>query len=197
MAIGQGPVDWTPLHAADAYATLARGGKRIIPHIVSGPARMDDLGLDPRAVKEALEGLSMSVNDVRGTGHHVDFPQADGSSLRVEHFADLPNIKVWGKTGTAEAPRIYQGPEDRLYDQSVEPEAIRAAAGDPTMSFASGKRVLRWGDHSWFVVLVGHASDNRPLYAVSVMMEYAGSGGKVSGPIVNQIIRALMTEGYL
>ena len=139
----------------------------------------------------------MSVNDARGTGHHVDFPQADGSALRVEHFADLPNIKVWGKTGTAEAPRVYQSPGDPMYDQSVEPETIRAESGDPTLAFPSGKRVLRWGDHSWFVVLVGHASENRPLYAISVMMEYAGSGGKVSGPIVNQVIRALMTEGYL
>jgi penicillin-binding protein 2 len=197
MGIGQGPVDWTPLHAADAYATLARGGKRIVPHVTGrANSAVTDLGLEPRAVKDALEGLYLSANDPRGTGHHVDVKQGD-QTMRVAHFADLPNVKVWGKTGTAEAPRVYQAPGDALYDQSVEPDVIRAAADDPTLSFASGKRVLRWGDHSWFVVLVGHQSDNRPLYAISVMMEYGGSGGKVSGPIVNQIIRALMSEGYL
>lgn len=197
MGIGQGPVDWTPLHAADAYATLARGGKRIVPRLVKGASpQVNDLDLDPAAVREALEGLSMSVNDPRGTGHHVDIQTGEGT-VRVDHFSDLPGIKVWGKTGTAEAPRIYQGPDDPLYEQAVEPSVIREAMRDPALAFPSGKRVLRWGDHSWFVVLVGHASDHRPQYAIAVMMEYAGSGGKVSGPIVNQIIRALMTEGYL
>ena len=57
-------------------------------------------------------------------------------------------------------------------------------------------KLLREGDHSWFVVLVGKKGD-RPRYAISVVMEYAGSGGKVSGPIANQIIRALVEEGYL
>jgi cell division protein FtsI/penicillin-binding protein 2 len=58
------------------------------------------------------------------------------------------------------------------------------------------KEVLRNGDHSWFVVLVG-SSGGQPRYAIGVMMEYAGSGGKVSGPIANQVIHALIAEGYL
>jgi cell division protein FtsI/penicillin-binding protein 2 len=211
MGIGQGPVTWTPLHAADAYATLARGGKRIRPHIVDEPSsrQTEDLGLDPRAIKEALEGLSMSVNDERGTGNHVDIPRpGGGQDDRVFHFKDLPNIKVWGKTGTAQAPTIFTqatkkdpatGKEvaDPLYEKSIEAEPIREASHDPKLQFPAGRRALRWGDHSWFVVLVGHQDDQKPLYAISVMMEYAGSGGKVSGPIVAQIIRALETEGYL
>src|SRR5690606_30249776 len=31
MGIGQGPVTWTPLQAANAYATLARGGLYLSP----------------------------------------------------------------------------------------------------------------------------------------------------------------------
>ena len=56
--------------------------------------------------------------------------------------------------------------------------------------------LARSGDHSWFVVLVGPAGQG-PKYAIAVVMEYAGSGGKVSGPICNQIIHALRAEGYL
>ena len=33
-----------------------------------------------------------------------------------------------------------------------------------------------------------------PLYAIAVVVEFGGSGGRVSGPIVNQIIRALQTS---
>lgn len=213
MGIGQGPVSWTPLHAADAYATLARGGKRIRPHIVKEAATpvAEDLALDPHAVKEALEGLSLSVNDdAWGTGNHVDIPRPDSEqSDRVYNFKNLPNVKVWGKTGTAQAPTIFTRgeridpttnatiPADALYEKSIDIGPIREAAKDPKLEFKSGYRALRWGDHSWFVVLVGHQDDQRPLFAIAVMMEYAGSGGKVSGPIVTQIIRALMTEGYL
>ena len=32
---------------------------------------------------------------------------------------------------------------------------------------------------------------------MAVLMEYAGSGGKVSGPICNQIVHAMIAEGYL
>jgi cell division protein FtsI/penicillin-binding protein 2 len=74
---------------------------------------------------------------------------------------------------------------------------IAEASKDPTFSLPAGTRALRWGDHSWFVVLVGTKAENRPRYAIAVMMEYSGSGGKVSGPIVNQIIHALIAEGYL
>lgn len=160
MGIGQGPIAWTPVHAADAFATLARGGVRIRPRLVADePQVATDLGLDPAAVTLALRGLDLAVNDPRGTAHAIPF---EGS--RFEIF-DTPGVKVWGKTGTATAPPL-------VIDGSV----------------------VRRGDHSWFVLLCGR---DRPRYAVAVVAEYAGSGGRVSGPIANQIVRALVDEGYL
>ncbi|MCA9306035.1 MAG: hypothetical protein KDA16_05855, partial [Phycisphaerales bacterium] len=52
------------------------------------------------------------------------------------------------------------------------------------------------GDHSWLVMLVG-PEDGLPRYAIAVITEYAGSGSRVSGPIANQIVHALIAEGYL
>jgi len=205
MGIGQGPVSWTPLHAADAYATLARGGVRITPHILAGvgsPETMD-LGLDPRAVRQAMEGLKKSVSETLGTGHHLSI-----NGRQTPHF-NIPGTVVWGKTGTAQAPTIYveatmpdpdhpgQEISNPLWDRGVDAATIISASGDQSVRLPSGKRALRWGDHSWFVVLVGDKAEGRPRYAISVIMEYAGSGGKVSGPIVNQIIAALRAEGYL
>lgn len=170
MGIGQGPVSWTPLHAADAYATLARGGLRITPRLnADAEARAQDLRLDPAAVAAVTEGLRMSVNERRGTGHHLQIGE------RIEEIFNASGVDVWGKTGTAEAPDI---------------------AIDTEVAGARQREIVREGDHSWFVVVVGPAGQ-RPRYAVSVMMEYAGSGGRVSGPICNQIIHALIAEGYL
>ncbi len=52
-------------------------------------------------------------------------------------------------------------------------------------------------DHAWFAGLVGPHDTNLPMFAIAVVVEYGGSGGRVAGPIANQIIRALQHEGYL
>ena len=161
MGIGQGPVAWTPVHAADAFATLARGGVRIKPTIIAGDMPEPvDLGFDPAIVDEALHGLDMVVNDSDGTANHITL----ASGERFDMF-DTPGVKVWGKTGTATAPAL-------VYKDNL----------------------LRRGDHSWFVLLCGR---DRPKYAIAVVAEYGGSGGRVSGPIANQIVHALVQEGYL
>ncbi len=172
MGIGQGPVAWTPLHAADAMATLARGGERIAPRLVAdAPVReLPSAPMGSVARRLALDGLRGSVNDSDGTGHAITF----ASGRRLPIF-DVPGVSVWGKTGTATAPDLNYDPD-----------------GDGPLP----STVEREGDHSWFVVLVAPEGE-APRYAIAVVMEYAGSGGRVSGPIANQIIRALVQEGYL
>ncbi len=164
MGIGQGPITWTPLHAAQAYATLAREGVWVHPRIVLGASRPEpaDLGLDRRAVRAAMEGLRLSVADRRGTGRLITTERGE------EPIFNASGVRVWGKTGTAQAPRVF-------------------SRDDPP-------ELLEEGDHSWFVVLAGR---DRPRYVISVVVDFGGSGGKVSGPIANQIIHALIAEGYL
>ncbi len=171
MGIGQGPVAWTPLHAADAYATLARGGLRLAPRLRTDERpRAEELIFDPAAVDEALAGLRESVNANFGTGHELRYP--DGTVEPI--FSDREGIEIVGKTGTAQAPHLLSEPDPETGERTV----------------------LRQGDHSWFVILAGERG--RPAkYAISVIMEYSGSGGRVSGPICNQIVQALVEEGYL
>ncbi len=179
MGIGQGPVTWTPLHAAHAYATLALGGRDITPQLIRAPRTTapHDLKLDPAACAAALEGLRQSVSTIDDISPTV---YGTGSVLSLETgrepIFNAPGVRVIGKTGTADAPAILVDPDGE--DGPLSPV------------------VARTGDHSWFVILVG-PDDGELLYAVAVLMEYAGSGGRVSGPIANQIIRALQTEGYL
>ena len=177
LGIGQGPVAWTPAHAASAYATLARRGSVIRPGILLDRADrgrpVSDLHLDGAAVTKAIEGLRQSANEKYGTGNHLTLE--DGVQ---EPLTSIPGVQVWAKTGTAQAPplRIDNNKDD---------------ATDVTVRT----------DHAWFVGLVGNQGhgngDGRPLYAVAVLLEYGGSGGKTAGPIAAEVIRALVREGYL
>jgi len=169
LGIGQGPIDWTPVHAAEAYATLARGGVRMKPRILNDGSfpEVEELRWDPRAVEIAIRGLHMAVHDRRGTGNHIVF------AGRYENLFNAPGVTLWGKTGTAQAsPLVVTDPE------------------------TNERRVELAGEHSWFVIVVGPEGGS-PRYAIAVVMEYAGSGGRVSGPIANQIVHALRAEGYL
>ena len=171
MGIGQGPATWTPLHAAHAYATIARAGTVVAPRLVMGAeaAASTRLSIPPGAIQRALDGLDYAVNNPRGTGHHLPLPGGGR-----EPIFNVPNVKIWGKTGTATAPDLVIDPDGP--DGPQEPIVARS------------------GDHSWFVILAGR---DRPRYSIAVIVEYGGSGAKVSGPIANQAVWALVREGYL
>lgn len=171
MGMGQGPIAWTPLHAASAYATLARMGVAITPRLINDgtPPDVYETGFDRAGIAAALEGLDGVVNDsYQGTAHHITLDTGR------EPIFNTPGVHVWGKSGTAQAPPLY-AEDPRTHSDAVP---------------------VREGEHAWFCVLVGREGD-RPRFAICAIMEYGGSGSRVSGPIVNQIIRALIAEGYL
>lgn len=175
MGIGQGPVAWTPLHAADAYATLAKYGRRIVPRLrFDAPVTTVDLNLNRAAVTVGLRGLERAVGDELGTGHHI---VVEGSRLNREVTFNVAGVHVWGKSGTADSG---------LKARDSAGNIIKELSGQPASI-----------DHSWFVVLAGPESAGRPTVAVAVIVENGGSGGRVAGPLCNQVLRALQAEGHL
>lgn len=175
MGIGQGPIRWTPLQAANAYATLARGGAFKRPTYLADHARPieRDLDFSDQNLARVFEGMRQSANENHGTTHHL-------SLLNRELIFNVPGVTVMAKSGTADAAPLR--------------EAIdRDGDGLPD----EWGRVLRDGDHSWVVAMVQPETTSSPTHVVLAVVEYAGSGGQVAGPIVNQIIWALKQEGYL
>ncbi len=194
LAMGQGSVAWTPLHAAAAYAALARGGYYISPTLIADDPRgvrpiRDDLELDDQAVYLALKGLHEVVNNQQyGGARHLD---TDPVNHHYEPIFNAQSVNVWGKTGTAQ----QQWPTRVIrYDMSGQP--LVDAAG--RLQFV--QRAPAIGSHSWFVGLVGAGSGDgrgQPEYAIAVIVQWGGSGSRCAGPIANQIIHALKAEGYL
>lgn len=179
LGIGQAELTWSPVQAANAYATLVRGGvvgdARIVrdPDLL-GDRRDGDLDLDPDACAAVLEGMRRVVEDPSGTGRWLRYQNG-----RREPIFDIPGVRIWGKTGTAQAPpRRIDGDGDGRYDGEAD-------------------RLVRGLSHAWFVGLVGNADEERPRYVVVSLLEHGESGGRASGPIVAEVIRMLVEEGYL
>ncbi|QQE11986.1 hypothetical protein JD969_00485 [Planctomycetota bacterium] len=180
MGIGQGPMTWTPIQAAAAYATLARGGEYISPTFVKPEDRLDNkqvtrnIGLNQAGVMIALEGLKHVTTERDGGGRFLKY--ADKSK---ELIFNHPDLDIVGKTGTADAAAqkfIY-------YDDKGDVDSY-------------GK-ILKDGDHGWFIALVKRKKDKHYKYVVLSVVDYGGSGRAASGPIVNQVIHAMKAEGYL
>ncbi len=166
ISIGQGALTWSPLHAAAAYATLARGGIWKTPTLISGQEQSEsDLQLNQESVKLALAGLHDSVSKKYGTGSQLRY----GAGNEEQTF-NIDGVRLWGKTGTAEAPpyRLTKG-------------------STPIVGL----------DHSWFLVMAAPLGESVPSVVVAVIVENGGSGGRVAGPIANQVLHALQSEGYL
>jgi cell division protein FtsI/penicillin-binding protein 2 len=154
------------LHAASAYATLARGGIWIPPSLVKGlQHKSDDLELDQEGVSLALQGLRDSVTQRYGTGALLRHGAGDD-----EPIFNVDGVRIWGKTGTAEAP-AYKLPKQSSLIYGL--------------------------DHSWFLVMASEKDELIPKVVVAVLVEHGGSGGRVAGPIANQILHAIQAEGYL
>ena len=77
----------SPLHLAAAYATIANGGRRVLPTLVKGGGEPGPQVISPEAARAMVGILSEVVR--RGTGRR----------------ADIPGYEIGGKTGTADKPR--------------------------------------------------------------------------------------------
>ncbi len=103
FGIGQGSVAWTPLHAATAYARLARRGAAVSPILVldeetTTPVEPGDWSRE--AVRIAFQGMRKSAKE--GTASRLWLENRRREDIL--DFSDLGDAAptVWAKTGTSQ-----------------------------------------------------------------------------------------------
>ena len=95
LAVGQGELTVTPLQAAQLYALVATDGRMPPLRLVREKAPPPDAGrpglhLNPAYMSTLREAFAAVVNEPGGTGYG---------------YVNLPDVRIAGKTGTAQAGR--------------------------------------------------------------------------------------------
>ncbi len=162
VAIGQGYNLATPLQMAQVAAVIANGGTLYEPQLVekvesqagevlfqAKPVVKSRLGASPETIALVQKALVGVVYEKKGTGRE----------------AQLPNLEVAGKTGTAQVVALEKekGPKDKS----------------------------KTGNHAWFVA---YAPASEPRVALAVCLEHAGHGGSAAGPLAKQLLAAACAE---
>ncbi len=165
-AIGQGDVLVTPLQLVDAYATLANGGTRYRPQVVSKVTRSKDPSLPPgqagnydvvtEVEPEALGKVDMTPQQYNQIVSGLVGVTQSGEGTASSSWRASPTAwPMAGKTGTAQV----KGKAD-------------------TALFAGWGPVLANGG---------------PQYAISVIIPEAGFGGDVAAPLAFRILQPAST----
>jgi penicillin-binding protein 2 len=134
LSIGQGEMLVTPLQMANLAAMIANKGHYYIPHLVksvSGEADIHpkyrqrrDTGIDPEHFEVVHRGMADAIYGTAGR-------------------AAIPDIKICGKTGTAENFGIINGKRVQLPDHSV--FMAFAPMDDPKIAIAVYVENAGWG----------------------------------------------------
>lgn len=119
VAIGQGPINVTPIQMARVAAVIANGGRLVYPYLDlrAGPTRRPDpIGLSSEARDTVAAGLTAVVESSGGTARR----------------ARVPGIRVAGKTGTAQVVALdaENDPGDHAWFVGFAP------VDDPQLAFA-------------------------------------------------------------
>lgn len=162
-AIGQGQLAVTPLQLAAMVARIANGSTAIQPRLVQSvggrpfrPASTTPLGVPAEHMRIIHEGMEAVTS-------------AGGTAFRTSQLNLGPNIRMAGKTGTAQA-RTYRAGEAR--------GGVGAA----------------WGarDHNWFIA---YAPTDRPRYAMALLVQHGGrGGGSNAAPRAREIMRVALLK---
>jgi penicillin-binding protein 2 len=161
-SIGQGYNLVTPLQQAKMMTTVANGGVLLKPYLVKKIIDPDGkvikefhakvqrkIDIQPAHLELVREALLGVVNEPRGTGRR----------------SRLKNIKVSGKTGTAQVVKLKV-----------------------TEDIKKGEKIpYQFRDHAWFVAFAPY---EKPEIAVSVLVEHGGHGGASAAPVAKKVLEA-------
>jgi len=99
LGVGQGMVSVSPLQMAVAVSSIANGGYRVQPHLVSGTRNNDNTISYTNPERTSIDWIQPLHLEAVRKGMRGVITEGSG-----RFYADIPDIAVAGKTGTSQNP---------------------------------------------------------------------------------------------
>ena len=164
-SIGQGDMLVTPLQIAQFTALLATG-KRPRPHIAYR------LGDEPVAPQIEENVLSEEERELLPAIRQAMVDVCNHPKGTAKAYIDS-EVKIAGKTGTAQVVGISQETKKRLKEHEMD---------------------YYMRSHAW---LTTYGPASKPEYVVTILVEHGGHGGAAAGAITSKIYDKLYELGYI
>ena len=198
--IGQGYIQCTPLELCLMAAQMANGGFKIRPRIIDDgtvvyeeiKSNIDNqlIKYEPSSNKEAItadmdlnlfKDESVYLKPLFRNPENVKFVNEAMYAVSNEFMGtayasryEKKKYQYAGKTGTAQIKRITEEQRELEIDTKDIPYEDR--------------------DHALFIAF---APFENPRYAISVLIEHGGSGGKVAAPLAKKVIKVVIDRHKL
>lgn len=166
-SIGQGYFLVTPVQVAKFTAFLATGNG-VTPHFIS---KINDVSIEYPIDKDIVSEPEKRFLKITREGMFDVVNHPSGTASR--HIKLNSNIKIAGKTGTAQVTGLSQTEKNRMKEEDME---------------------YYHRSHAWFT---SYGPYENPQYVVTVLVEHGGHGGSSAGPIVSKIYDKLVQMGYI
>ena len=169
MGIGQGYIVVTPIQLASSVSAIATKGKIFKPKLVE---RLGDQDIEP----ELLFSIELTKRENWETIEKSMIAVINSWNGTAHNLYKEGGLKIAGKTGTAQIKSLV----DQELTVQEEYEDIRSIEENR--------------DHALFVA---YAPYSDPKYAISVLVEHGGSGGKAAAPIAKKVIKKVLERHEL
>ena len=165
--IGQGFIQTTPIQLCLMTAQIGNGGYRITPQIIEGSTKNQSSKDKFKPLYQDSRNIRIIQDAMFGSTNEIM-----GTSYR-SRITD-PKYQFAGKTGTAQVKRITE--RERELDLK-------------TLDIPYEQR-----DHALYIAFGPYKS---PRYALSIIIEHGGSGGKIAAPLAKEIFKLVIDRHEL
>ncbi len=156
-----------------------------------GQSRLTTTPLQMARVMAAIanEGFLVTPHLVSGFGPVAVSEEDSSSRIAIPEPRPIPGLTE----GTL--ARVREGLEMVVADpkgtgyKTVRTSAVKIAGKTGTAEVGGGLP-----DHAWFA---GYVPAGRPKYAFAVILEHAGSGGSIAGPVAKRTVETLLESGLI
>ena len=199
--IGQGYIQCTPLELCLMVAQLANGGFKIRPRIIDdGTVVYEDIKSN---IDKQLKNFEAGLKQKEMITADVDLDLMKTESVNLKPlFRNLENVKFVNEAmygvinefmGTAYASR-HEKKKYQYAGKTGTSQVKRITEEQRELEIDTKDLPYEDRDHAVFIAFAPYEN---PRYAISVLIEHGGSGGKVAAPLAKKVIKVVIDRHKL